>query len=573
MNTIKMMKQIMSKKTKIKCVGVVLLAFVGSLLATVWPVRLGDLYTNISKGNIYSIKKGVMAVSTFALIYLLAEIVTIIRRVCIDCIVATHEAEIRDLTIKRSLMMPIEYFCGSLSGEKTSQLNQGVNGSSQLIKIMCNDVFATVLTAICTLIQVFLNSSGLFTVIMFVYLALTISISVFQIHSQNGIRESIIAKKNELDGQRCQSILNLEMIRSMNAEDYERKRLLPKILEISRCEKRHHIYMGSFDCVKQFCKILFQALLLVTSILMIARGEMAAGSVITVCLLFQQLVKPVDEVYRFMDEIAASVIKAKSLSEVLENSIDEVYNIPSLEDEKKESSDESAIELEQVIISNPEKNKDLAKYDYVSFPANRIIALQGPNGCGKSTLVRGIMRYYKKKRGTIRLFGRNLDTYSQKDLSKAIYYSPQKSFFISGTVRDNLVYGLEKKFSDEILINALYKVHLTGGDHNDSVIHVDPKTALDSIISENANELSGGMKQRLALARAFLREPKMFIFDEITANLDKEATEYVLTNIEKYARSIQAGIIYISHDEAVVDRCDSIVKLNNLLILENNKVA
>ena len=108
--------------------------------------------------------------------------------------------------------------------------------------------------------------------------------------------------------------------------EYEKKRLLPSILKICRTEKRHHRYMGSFDCFKQLCKIFFQVVLLVASILLISNGKMSAGSVITVCLLFQQLVKPIDEVYRFMDETASSVIKAKVLLEVVASPSDEVFD-------------------------------------------------------------------------------------------------------------------------------------------------------------------------------------------------------------------------------------------------------
>ena len=112
--------------------------------------------------------------------------------------------------------------------------------------------------------------------------------------------------------------------------------------------------------------------------------------------------------------------------------------------------------------------------------------------------------------------------------------------------------------------------YLIGAGHNDTVIHIDPKEALACMISEKADELSGGMKQRLSLARAFLRHPKMYVFDEITANLDKDATNYVLSNIESYAKKISAGIVYISHDQMVLDRCDMIIALKNKL-WENSK--
>lgn len=552
---------IMSNKTKLKCVGIIILAFISSILASIWPVRLGELYTNISNGAIGSLEQGTVAVITFGLIYLSAECITIIRRVMLDCIIATHESEVREISIKKLLRMPVSYYSGCLSGEKTAQLNQGVAGFSQLIKIMCNDVFATALTAICTLVQVFLNAPGIMVGIMLLYLVITVIISVFQIRSQNGIREKIVGQKNALDGQICQSISNLELIRGMNAEEYEKKRLQPGIMNIKRTEKKHHRYMGSFDCLKQFCKISFQVILLVASVLLISSGKMSAGSVITVCLLFQQLVKPIDDVYRFMDETASSVIKAKVLIEVADSPSDEVFRIHST----GETICGDEIRIKDVIVTNPEKDKLLAWYDDIVIPCNQKIALQGANGCGKTSLVRCLNRFYPHTRGKITLFGRDQRSYDQKELTDMLYYTPQVSFFIAGTVRENLLYGIERNVSDEELIDALRNVHLVGSDHKDSVICKDPYEALNCPIGEKADELSGGMKQRLSLARAFLRRPRLYVFDEITANLDKDATNYVLTNIEKHAEKIGAGIVYISHDQKVVDRCDRVIALKNKL--------
>lgn len=552
---------VMSRKTKWKCVGVMMLASISSLLASVWPVKLGELYTNISNGTISNITQGGLAIVAFGLIYLIAECITIIRRVMLDCIVATHESEIREYSIEKLLKMPISYYTGCLSGEKTAQLNQGVAGFSQLIKIVCNDVFSTVLIAICTLMQVFFNAPSVMVGIMFLYLVLTIIVSVFQIRSQNGIREKIVGQKNALDGQICQSISNLELIRGMNAEGCEIDRLRPGILNISRTEKRHHKYMGTFDCVKQFFKIVFQLTLLIVCVNLISSGKMSAGSVITVCLLFQQLIKPIDEVYRFMDETASSVIKAKVLLEVVASSTDEVFDILSSDDEVRGTE----IKLEDVIVMNPEKNKAIAWYEDIIIPCSGKIALQGANGCGKTSLVRCLNRYYPHAQGKITLFGRDQCTFAQEELANKLYYTPQNSFFIAGTVRENLLYGLQRDVSDEDLIEALRSVHLVGNDHKDTVIRQEPLEALNCMIGEKAEELSGGMKQRLSLARAFLRRPKMYVFDEITANLDEDARNYVLANIEEHARKIGAGIVYISHDPKVVERCDKVILLRNKL--------
>lgn len=148
--------ELMTNKTKLKCIGIIVLAMISSVLASIWPVKLGELYTEISGGGITGISQGVVAIATFGLIYFAAECITILRRVLLDCIIANHEAEVREASVEKLLKMPVSYYAGCLSGEKTAQLNQGVAGLSQLIKILCNDIIATVLTAVCTLVQVVL---------------------------------------------------------------------------------------------------------------------------------------------------------------------------------------------------------------------------------------------------------------------------------------------------------------------------------------------------------------------------------------------------------------------------------
>lgn len=553
--------KLMTNKTKLKCMGIIVLAMISSVLASIWPVKLGELYTEISGGGITGVSQGMVAIATFGLIYFAAECITILRRVLLDCIIATHEAEIRETSVEKLLKMPVSYYAGCLSGEKTAQLNQGVAGLSQLIKILCNDIVATILTAACTLIQVVLKAPLAMAGIMLLYLATTLLVSVFQIRSQNGIRENIIKQKNSLDGQICQSISNLELIRSMDAEEYERIRLQPAIHKVSATEKKHHRYMGSFDCVKQFCKIAFQVIILFASIIMVANGKMSAGAVISVCMLFQQLIKPIDEVYRFMDETASSVVKAKVLTEVMDSGEDSIFSVKT----EAHSYSENDIVLRDVAIKNPEKNKTLAYYDRLRIPGNKVVALSGESGCGKTTMIRSLTRYYPYTSGAISVFGNDLDLYSQRELTDKLCYLPQKAFFFAGTIRDNLVYGIERTVTDEEMRSALRKACLL-----DALIEKVSKhsnTTADDILSyeigEGGTGLSGGECQRLSLARAFLRKPKLYIFDESTANLDAVTADKVLTNIEEYAKAIKAGVVYISHDKNVVDRCDTVIHVDN----------
>lgn len=555
---------LIGRGTKFKCVGVILLALVNSVLASTWPVQLGELYSRISGGEFESIVMGIKAVVMFGLIYLAAECVAVFRRVFMDCIIVTHEAELRGNIIEKLLKMVVSYYGKCLSGERTAQLNQGIAGLSQMIKIFCNDVFATVLMSVCTLVQVTLNASVTMVVIMFLYLITAVFISVMQIRSQNGIREEIIRRKNSFDGQLCQSISNLELIRSMNAESYEKRRLHPAIFRIGVIEQKHHLYMGAFDCMKQACKIIFQVIILLMSVWMVDAGRMSPGAVITVCLLFQQLTNPISEIYRVMDETASSVVKAKVLADVVSMGEDPVFSIPYNPDRAEDTD----IVFCDVVVTNPEGNKLLARYDNLRIHGDRIIALKGASGSGKTTMIRGLIRYYPHISGRIIVFGRELNTYSQKELTEQIFYLPQQVFLFAGSIRENLVYGLNRSVTEAELLEALDQACLldtlqdkfreqfvSETDNNDGL--------LGYCIGEGGTGLSGGERQRLSIARAFLRHPKLYIFDESTANLDSATAEKVLNNIEAHARANSAGIVYIAHDDNVVKRCNEVILVEN----------
>lgn len=89
--------------------GVIVLGAISSVLASIWPVRLGELYTNISDGTVSTLAQGAIAVVSFCFIYLAAECIAVARRVMLDCIIATHETEVRDFSIEKLLKMPVSY--------------------------------------------------------------------------------------------------------------------------------------------------------------------------------------------------------------------------------------------------------------------------------------------------------------------------------------------------------------------------------------------------------------------------------------------------------------------------------
>ncbi len=337
--------------------------------------------------------------------------------------------------------------------QKSPAPRHGVAGLSQLIKIMCGDASAVLLTAAFTMIEVYRNASGLMAGIMLLYLAVTIFVSRLQIRSQKGIREAIILQKNVLDGKICQAIKNLK------------------------------------------------------------------GS--------------------------ASLIKVKALLNIAFQDVDPIFSIRSTGAAPQA---EPEIRFDGVAVNG-------LKYPDFSIPCGGETALCGESGCGKSTVALALLRYFPH-RGKITLFGRDLGDISQEELTQLAHYIPLEDRFFSGTVRENLVYGIDRQVSDREAMEAMEKACLLDalGD-----------ALLGKELGEGGKGISSGQQQRLALARAFLRTPKLFILDESTANLDEAVKERVLDNLEAHARACGAGILHISHDKAVVERCGVAISLDQMV--------
>ena len=521
----------MSRRTKTGCIAVLLMTFAGSALAARWPVMLGNICAEISAS---SASQEMLYV--FAAVCISAAGINIFRRVFLDFIIASHEAETRGTAVEVLLKMPVANISDCPSGEKTSQINQGIAGYSQLIKLLCGDASGVVLTAAFTLREVWRSSSGTMAGFMCMYLFVAVCLSYLQIRSQNGIREDIQRQKNALDGQTVQSINNLELIRSLNAEAFERRRLAPAIDRASSAEKKHHCFMGMFDFFKQAAAYLFLAGMLGLCM----SGRISGTDAAAVSILFLQMLKPIDEVYRFMDEGSASVIKARGLLQILAGEPDPVFSI------ETHGTDSLKHGIPEILFEDVRINN--LRYRGLRIPCGGKTALCGPTGCGKSTVIRGIMRYFGHC-GRIFVFGAELGTVSQHELAGLVYYTPKDDLFFAGTVRENLTYGLDREVTELEALGALSRACLL----EDGI--------LERVIGEKGSGLSSGQRQRLALARAFLRTPKLYIFDESTANLDELTAERVLGNIEAHAASIGAGIIYISRDSNVVRRCSEVVEL------------
>ncbi|WP_343034659.1 ABC transporter ATP-binding protein [Lentilactobacillus kribbianus] len=196
----------------------------------------------------------------------------------------------------------------------------------------------------------------------------------------------------------------------------------------------------------------------------------------------------------------------------------------------------------------------------ITFDAhpNSIVAFAGPSGSGKSTLFSLLERFYQPDTGHIRIGDHDLTDVSLRSWREQIGYVSQDSAMFAGTIRDNLTFGLDKEVSDDDLWQVLKLAFA------DQFVKEMPDT-LDTEVGERGIKISGGQRQRLAIARAFLRNPKILMLDEATASLDSQSEEMV----QKALNNLMANrtTLVIAH------RLSTIVDADKIIFIENGTIT
>lgn len=227
----------------------------------------------------------------------------------------------------------------------------------------------------------------------------------------------------------------------------------------------------------------------------------------------------------------------------------------------KEEVTGTQLKLENVTFSYDGK-RDVLKNVSMTFPENGMTAIVGESGCGKSTVVNMLIGAYRPKSGEVTVGGKPLESVTRESYYSHIASVSYNTYIFNDSVRANFQLA-KKNVSDEEIWAALEKVNLAG--------FIKENGGLDKVITEDANNVSGGQKQRLALAVNLVADKDIYVFDEATSNIDIESEAIIMRNIK--AMSAQKAVIVISHRLANVVPADNIYFMEECEVKEHGSHA
>ena len=280
------------------------------------------------------------------------------------------------------------------------------------------------------------------------------------------------------------------------------------------------------------------------------------GDVVLLTSFFGQLIGSVILLSSLMPQIAKGFASIRSLGEVLESpDIEENSNKPALPKVN------GSVDFNHVSFKYPQSNR-LAINDFsVIAQPGQMIALVGPSGSGKSTLINLIIGFLRPQSGTISIDGNDLSKFDLRTYRKYISVVPQESVLFEGTIRDNITYGLGS-VSDQRVQAALQAANAL------EFVSELPE-GVDTLVGERGARISGGQKQRLAIARALIRDPRILILDEATSALDSQSESAIQRALEALMQNRTTFVV--AHRLSTVQKADLIMVLDKGNLVESGR--
>jgi ATP-binding cassette subfamily B protein len=358
--------------------------------------------------------------------------------------------------------------------------------------------------------------------------------------------------KGEMSGLIEEMVGNQKLVKMFSYEDRAVSRFEEINQRLYECGVTAQFYSSLTNPCTRFVNGIVYATVGILGAFTAIQGLISVGQLSSFLAYANQYTKPFNEISGVITELQSALASAQRVFALI--------------DEEPESSEEGL--LEEVICDG---SVSLEKVDFSYQPQERLIedlnlkvesgqriAIVGPTGCGKTTMINLLMRFYDADSGEIKVSGINSKEMKRKTLRSMYGMVLQDTWLFHGTVSDNIAYGKENATQEEIIAAAK-------AAHAHNFIKRLPK-AYDTILSEDGGNISQGQKQLLCIARVMLTKPPMLILDEATSNIDTRTEIYIQ---KAFARLMEGRTSFIvAHRLSTIKESDIILVMNNGKIIE-----
>jgi ATP-binding cassette subfamily B protein len=474
----------------------------------------------------------------------------------INLIIQKLGADIYTDGLKHTLQIAYNEFEDQRSGETLNILQKVRTDAERFIMSFINILFVSIVGLVFVMVYAFTVQPGLILLYLFSAAGLSFFISFLSKRIKK-VQMTIMSETKQLAGSTTESLRNIELIKSLGLTQQETDRLNDRTRKILQLELKKVRQVRSISFIQGTTVNLLRQSIMFFLMYLLFHGSLSLGQIMTLQFYSFFIFGPLQEV--------GNVIIAYREAEASLNNFENIINTPI---EKKPENPVALNAIEKLAFNDLTFRHKSSSYDALSninfeVQKGETVAFVGPSGSGKSTLVKLLVGLYSTPTGKIYYNDIESTSIDRDELQQQLGFVTQDTQLFAGTIRENLLFT-KPDASQEQLDFALNQASCEG------LISRSEK-GIDTVIGEGGMKLSGGEKQRLSIARALIRNPRLLVFDEATSALDSITEEAISNTIRSIGSHKEHITVLIAHRLSTIMHADKIFVLEKGVIVETGK--
>lgn len=454
--------------------------------------------------------------------------------------------------LKHLYSLSLSYHLDRKTGGITRDLERGTSSLSSTLNYLVFNIFPT--AAEFTFVAIILLGKYephfaliTFTTVVF-YILFTLLVTNWRMH----FRHEMNAHESKANSYAVDGMLNYETIKYFTNENYEMRQYDETLDKWESAAVKSQTSMSLLNFGQGAVIAIGVTLMMIYAAQGVVDGNMTLGDLVLVNTMMLQLFIPLN----FLGIIYRALKYALADMDMMLKLLDTRQTVKDINSANELKVSDAVIKFESVCFSY---NKDRRILDDVSFdiPHGKKVAVVGPSGAGKSTLARLLFRFYDVDSGEIAIDGQNIHEVTQESLRDNIGIVPQDTVLFNHSIEHNIRYAKLDATDEEIQQAAKH------ANIHDFIMSLSD--GYRTVVGERGLKLSGGEKQRIAIARVILKNPRILVFDEATSSLDSHSEQLILESLKEVAE--KHTTLVIAH------RLSTIIDADNIIVLEKGRVV
>lgn len=446
-----------------------------------------------------------------------------------------------------SLQFHLERRTGGISRD----LERGTRAVSSIMNYLVFNIIPTIaefaLVAFLLLGDYALHFSIVTFSTVFIYISFTLLLTNWRMH----IRHRMNRLDSRANAMAVDGLINYETVKYFNNDAYEISRYDNTLDEWEDCAVKSQASMSLLNFGQGSIIAVGVTVMMFYAAQGVVDGSMTIGDLVLVNALMLQLFIPLN----FLGIIYRSMMHSLADIDLMFELLDKKGDVRDKQGASDLNVTQGVVRFEQVDFSYQPERQILHKVSF-EIPEGKKLAVVGPSGAGKSTLSRLLFRFYDVDDGCVSIDGQSISDVTQESLRQAVGIVPQDTVLFNESIFHNIIYARPEATTDEVYeASRLANIH-------DFITQLPD--GYDTVVGERGLKLSGGEKQRVAIARVILKNPRILVFDEATSSLDSHSEQIILASLAAVAK--QRTTLVIAH------RLSTIADADIILVLENGRV-